>query len=218
MTDKGVIFDVDGVLIDSYEAHFLAWRDLTDTHGFDLTEELFAQSFGRTSREVIALWWGQDCFSPGQVQEMTDRKEAIYREKIASSFPEVPGARELIQALDQAGFKMAVGSSGPPGNVAAALDVVDPEQRIVARITGEDVEVGKPDPQVFLLAAERLALPPQRCVVIEDAAPGIAAAQAAGAASVGYIGAGRTAEELRAADLVVTSLTELSPGVLTSLL
>ena len=218
MKDKGVIFDVDGVLIDSYEAHYLAWRDLTDTHGFDLTEELFAQSFGRTSREVIALWWGQDCFSDGQVQEMTDRKEAIYREKIARSFPEVPGAKELIQALDQAGFKMAVGSSGPPGNVAAALNVVDPDQRIVARISGDDVEVGKPDPQVFLLAAEGLALPPQRCVVIEDAAPGIAAAQAAGAASVGYVGSGRTAEELRAADLIVTSLTELSPGVLAVLL
>ena len=218
MKDKGVIFDVDGVLIDSYEAHYLAWRDLTDTHGFDLTEELFAQSFGRTSREVIALWWGQDCFSDEQVQEMTDCKEAIYREKIAHSFPEVPGAKELIQALDQAGFKMAVGSSGPPGNVAAALNVVDPDQRIVARISGDDVEVGKPDPQVFLLAAECLAVPPQRCVVIEDAAPGIAAAQAAGAASVGYVGSGRTAEELRAADLVVTSLTELSPGVLAALL
>lgn len=218
MKDKGVIFDVDGVLIDSYEAHYLAWRDLTDTHGFDLTEERFAQSFGRTSREVIALWWGQDCFSDEQVQEMTDCKEAIYREKIAHSFPEVPGAKELIQALDQAGFKMAVGSSGPPGNVAAALNVVDPDQRILARITGDDVEVGKPDPRVFLLAAECLALPPQRCVVIEDAAPGIAAAQAAGAASIGYVGSGRTAEELRAADLVVTSLTELSPGVLATLL
>ena len=95
---------------------------------------------------------------------------------------------------------------------------MDPDQRIVARISGDDVEVGKPDPQVFLLAAECLALPPQRCVVIEDAAPGIAAAQAAGAASVGYVGSGRTAEELRAADLIVTSLTELSPGVLAALL
>ena len=91
-------------------------------------------------------------------------------------------------------------------------------ETFAATVTGADVTRGKPDPQVFLTAAERLGLPPQRCVVVEDAQPGVAAAKAAGMAAVGLVSTGRRRAELAAADLVVDALAELSPASLRRLL
>lgn len=212
-----VIFDMDGVLVDSYAAHFVSWRDVCRERGVELTEAAFARGFGRTSAEIIAeLWSGQ--LTAAQAAALDARKEAAYRAAIAQHFPAVPGAGELIDALAGDGFALAVGSSGPPENVAAVLERLGRRARFAAVVTGRDVVRGKPDPQVFLLAAERLGLRPERCVVIEDAAVGIAAARAAGMASVGFVGTGRTAAELAAADLVVPALTGLTPARLRALL
>ena len=109
---------------------------------------------------------------------------------------------------------MAVGSSAPRENVTAAIDRLGVRDWFDAVVTGSDVQRGKPDPQIFLVAAERLGVPPARCVVIEDAPVGIAAAAAAGMACVGLASTGRTRETLSKAQLVVDSLSELSPEVL----
>ncbi len=109
---------------------------------------------------------------------------------------------------------MAVGSSAPRENVAAGIDGLGVRDQFSAVVTGSDVQRGKPDPQIFLAAAQRLGVPPARCVVIEDAPVGVAAAAAAGMACVGLASTGRTRETLGKAQLVVDSLTELSPEVL----
>jgi beta-phosphoglucomutase len=241
-----VIFDVDGVLVDSYQAHFASWRKMAQQQGWTITESEFAHSFGRTSREIIAERWSHELpsratdstgpalgnqqphrgagdqsqadrrrlaagLSDHQIAELDDRKEAIYREILRESFPAMPGASQLITALADCGFALAVGSSGPPENVQLVLDHVDPDRRIRAVVTGADVTRGKPDPQVFQLAAQRLAVPPADCVVVEDAAPGLSAAHAAGMRCVGLVSTGRTAEQLQAADLIVDSLEQLTP-------
>ena len=123
----------------------------------------------------------------------------------------MPGGLELLAGLHAAGFRLALGSSAPPENVELVIERLELGRWLDAVVTGRDVTRGKPDPQVFLLAAERLGVPPARCVVIEDAPVGIAAARAAGMAAVALASTGRTRESLAAADLVIDRLDELSP-------
>ncbi|HVW01435.1 MAG TPA: HAD family phosphatase [Planctomycetaceae bacterium] len=210
MERLAVIFDMDGVLVDSYAAHFQSWRDAVEAEGLQITQEQFARTFGRTSREIIAELWGGDLFTPAKLEEFDRRKEAAYREIVAENFPAMDGARELIEALHESGFRLAIGSSGPPENVALALDRLGVARLFDGRVTGKDVQRGKPDPQVFLLAAERIGIPPAGCAVIEDAPVGVTAANRAGMTSIGLATGGRSIEELSHACLAVHSLRELS--------
>lgn len=214
----GCIFDMDGVLIDSYRAHFESWRMIAAEEGLHITELQFAKTFGRTSREIIAALWGEKPCDEAKIADLDRRKEAAFRDLIRENFPIMPGARELLDELRADGFLLAIGSSGPPENVALTLERLGRQSLFSAVVTGMDVMRGKPDPQVFLLAAERLGLAPERCVVIEDAPAGIEAAHAAGAKAVGLASTGRTHQDLAAADLVVDHLHELSPALLRTLI
>jgi beta-phosphoglucomutase len=206
-----VIFDMDGVLVDTYHAHYKSWLMMAEREGLHFTEAEFAVTFGRTSREIIAHFWGEGHYNDAEIAALDAMKEAAFRELIADDFPAMPGAKELLAALHEYGFRLAVGSSGPPENVAMVLDRLDARHLFGAVVTGMDVTRGKPDPQVFLLAAERLGVPPSRCIVVEDARPGVQAAHAAGMKAVGLVSTGRTREELAQADHIVKSLEELSP-------
>jgi beta-phosphoglucomutase len=216
---QAAIFDMDGVLIDSYRAHFESWRRAAAERGRVYTEEQFAAGFGRTSREVIAEQWQLGGQGEGQGERLSDdeiarideRKEWLFREIIGADFPAMARAVELIESLVRAGFRVAVGSSGPRENVQLAIERLGIGKLLSAVVTGHDVKRGKPDPQVFLIAAERCGVAPGRCVVIEDAPVGIEAARRGGMHVIGLASTGRTVEQLRAADLVVTSLQELSP-------
>ncbi|HEX5043731.1 MAG TPA: HAD family phosphatase [Candidatus Polarisedimenticolaceae bacterium] len=236
---EAVIFDVDGVLVDSYAAHFESWKRLGRETGVTLTEEQFAESFGRRSREVIRQHWaskkvsdtsisisaggngskGTRSITEAEVARLDRRKEKLFREILEKDFPGMDGARELIEALAAQGMRIAVGSSAPEENVSLVLDRLGIRELVQARVTGEDVQRGKPDPQVFLLAAERLGVSPDRCVVIEDAVPGIEAARSAGMKAVALVSTGRDAGTLRAAgpERVVRSLRELTAAALRGL-
>ncbi len=216
---QAVIFDMDGVLVDSYHAHFESWAALCAEHAIPLDDQAFAATFGRTSRDIIRQLWQGRALDGAAVRALDDRKEVLFREIVSRDFPAMDGARELLESLRAAGVALAGGSSGPPENVALALDDLG-KDFFEAVVTGRDVDRGKPDPQVFLLAAERLGAAPQACVVIEDAHAGIRAARAAGMAVAALTSTGRTEEDFRETppDLVVGSLRELSPEVLGALL
>jgi beta-phosphoglucomutase len=208
---RAVLFDMDGVLIDSYLPHLRSWRRLAAEEGLPFSEEEFARHFGRTGREVVTIFW------PGrasQAERLAARKEALFRAEIETAFPAAGGARELVQALQREGFSLALASSGPPDNVALALERLGLAGSFGAVVTGRDVERGKPDPQVFLLAAERLGAPPARCVVVEDAPVGVAAAHAGGMKAVGVLSTGRRAGDFaeQKPARIVGSLRELSPA------
>ncbi|MEM9354302.1 MAG: HAD family phosphatase [Planctomycetota bacterium] len=209
MSERAVIFDVDGVLVDSYTPHYQSWRDALKPYGVELTEPEFRRTFGRTSRDILAMLYDGEV-TEEELQRLDDEKEALYREIVADAFPAVDGATELIDALEAAAFKLAVGSSGPPENVNLCLRELGRADKFGAAITGKDVTRGKPDPQVFLMGAERLGVPPARCAVVEDAAAGVEAANRAEMVSIGLTGTA-TREQLAHADLVVNSLRELSP-------
>jgi beta-phosphoglucomutase len=212
MNDRlAAIFDMDGVLVDSYHAHFRSWQKLAAEEGREMTEAEFTAQFGRTSRDIIASWSGG--YSDDQIRVLDDRKEALFREILLADFPTMPGAEQLLASLHGAGLAVAVGSSGPPENVDAVLDRLGREL-FDAVVTGADVIRGKPDPEVFLVAAAKLEIPPSRCAVVEDAPAGVQAASAAGMASIGFASTGRSRDDLDKADLVVDALAELSPEVI----
>src|SRR5437868_7626427 len=104
MNEMGLIFDMDGVLVDSYRAHLNSWRKTAQQHGLSMTDEDFARTFGRTSRDIIAHLW-PDRFDDAQAAEFDREKEAIYRDELGENFPAMDGAAELIAVLHDAGFK-----------------------------------------------------------------------------------------------------------------
>jgi beta-phosphoglucomutase len=216
MPQQAVIFDVDGVLTDSYQPHFLSWQRMFGELDVAFTEEQFRGTFGRTNRDIFGELY-QGGLTEEQIVRWGDRKEVLYREIIAETFIPVPGAVELIDSLAAAGFKLGVGSSGPPENISVTLDKLSRGRSFGAVVTGADVQRGKPDPQVFLLAAERLGVPPAQCAVVEDAPQGVEAANRAGMTSIGLTGT-TTREALSHARLVVDRLDELTPERISELI
>ena len=221
MSALGAIFDLDGTLVDTCALHERAWANLAHALGLPMSRAFFLEHFGRRNEPIIAALHDRAQRSvpaPGRVHELAERKEEEFRAMLAASFPAMPGGHALIRALRDGGWRLAVGSSAPPTNVEAHLRGLGCAELFDAVVTGACVTRGKPDPDVFLLAAERLGLQPAHCIVIEDAAPGIEAAHRAGMACVALCSEGHTHAELSAADLLVDSLGELTPARLSALL
>jgi len=210
MKRQAVIFDMDGVLIDSYRAHLEAWQGLGEKLGRPITEEAFVPTFGRVNREIFHHLWG-DAFTDAEIGRWGDWKERAYREIILKKFPAMPGAAELLDALKEAGFALAIGSSGPPENVAAALLGLGRPTIFDAIVNGREVTHGKPDPEVFLKAAGKVGIEPRACAVVEDSLAGLEAAARAGMTPIGLAGTFPRDRLAEKAALVVDSLRELSP-------
>jgi len=217
MAEQAVIFDMDGVLVDSYQAHYEAWRRLGESRGLAMTEEQFAATFGRTSRDIIHNLWG-DAVAEADIPAWDEEKEAFYRDELCEHFPAMDGADELLRALAAADFAMAIGSSGPPENVQLVLDCLPGAEHITVSVTGKDVTKGKPDPQVFLIAAERLGVAPEDCAGLEDAPAGVEAARRAGMAAIALTGTANRDTLTERAHVVVDSLGELSPESIAELI
>jgi HAD superfamily hydrolase (TIGR01509 family) len=204
----GILFDMDGVLVDSARAHWESWKRLAAEIGQPMTEQQFLDTFGRNNRDIIPLLFGHN--DGPTVQRLSDRKESLYRDLIRDGVPTIDGAVDLVRSCHEAEFGLAIGSSGPRVNVELVLSLLGIDRCFQAVITGEQVSRGKPDPQVFQLAAAGLGLPTNRCAVIEDAPSGIEAAVAAGATAIALTGT-HPAAALGAAHYVVASLRAVSP-------
>jgi beta-phosphoglucomutase len=210
MNRRAVIFDMDGVLINSYRAHLEAWQQMGQAMGRPITEEVFVPTFGRVNREIFHHLWG-DAFTDQEIECWGDWKETAYRKIITERFPGMDGATDLLDALKAAGFALAIGSSGPPENVAAALLGLRRETLFDAIVNGREVTHGKPHPEVFLKAAEKMGLEPRFCAVIEDSLAGLKAAARAGMTPIGITGTFPRAPLAEKAALVVDLLRELTP-------
>jgi beta-phosphoglucomutase len=209
-----VLWDLDGTLVDSEEYHWRSWRDTAAAEGVILTYAQFLESFGKKNDLILRGWLGSDA-SAERIQRIGDAKEIEYRRLARSEgLKPLPGAAEWVARLHASGWKQAVASSAPRANIEVVMEVLGFERYIDATVAAEDVARGKPAPDVFLEAAHRLGLPPERAIVVEDAVPGIAAAKAAGMRSVGVSRHIRLSE----ADLVISSLAELSDDAFDRLL
>ena len=180
----GAIFDWDGVVANSEIPHLESWRMLAKAHGHEIPENFMLDSFGKRNLEIIPniLGWTDDT---AEVLKLSDEKEVYYRAIIAEKgLPLIPGAEAFLRALGEAGIPCAIGSSSPRSNLDQALDVLGFAPLFSAVVSMEDVPRGKPAPDVFLLAAEKMGVDPRRCAVFEDSEAGIDAANAAKMKSV----------------------------------
>ena len=205
----GAIFDWDGVIIDSAKLHEESWRQLARELGKRIAPDSFVRGFGMKSGQIIEKihHWASE---PKEIAELADRKEAIYRELVTKgAIAPLPGVVEWLHQLHEAAVPCAVASSTPRANIEAVLARIGLDKAFRAIVAAEDVLHGKPNPEVFLKAAERLKIAPKNCVVFEDAYVGIEAAHAAGMKVVA-VATTHSPEELEAADIVVRRLDELS--------
>jgi len=200
-----VLWDLDGTLLDSRELHWLAWRESLTGEGFLLSREQFDASFGQRNDATLAAWLGPTA-DRADFARIAGEKEERYRRLVRKRGVELlPGVEMWLARLAAAGWRQALATSAPRLNVDAILEVLGMASVFAAVVTAEDVMQGKPDPEVFLVAARRLDAPVYRCVVVEDSPAGIEAARRAG---MRCIGVGPNCARLRA-DLTAPSLAAL---------
>ncbi len=205
-TIQAVIWDLDGVIIDSADEHRRAWQRLAREEGIKFTDEDFWATFGKRNDDIIAILWGP--LSPEQVQLLRDRKEIYFRELIRQTAAPLPGSMELMRSLHEAGYLQALASSAPIENIQLISEVLGLERYLTALVSGETVPHGKPAPDIFLKAAQELYIEPSRSLVIEDAVAGVEAAHAAGMRCIAVAG-NRDLPGLRKAELMVKTLLEV---------
>ncbi len=215
-----VIWDVDGTLVDTAELHYQSWVELARQLNQPFTRADFTATFGRRNPEIIHQLFGHH-YSDAEVADLGHRKEDLYRAQAAKGVELLPGARHLLTSLHQAGFRQAIGSSAPRENIELIMRLTRTEAIFEAVVSMEDTDRGKPDPQVFLIAAARVGAQPRRCVVFEDAVAGVQAAAAGGmrCVAVRFVGH-HPPEKLQAAgaDLVVQTLEEVDVNTVRRLL
>jgi beta-phosphoglucomutase len=209
----GAIWDMDGTLVDTAELHFAAWCAVARELNLPFSRADFAVTFGKRNPEILRqLYPGR--FSDPEIAELGHRKEEHYRAAARGRGVEpLPGVKDLIESLKRAGFKQAIGSSAPRANLDLILKLTTLAPSFDTLVSMEDTQRGKPDPQVFLVAAERLRVSPSRCVVVEDAVAGVQAAKAGGmkCIAVDFVGHhGQAALQSAGADLVVKTLEKVT--------
>jgi beta-phosphoglucomutase len=182
MSIKGIIFDLDGVIVSTDEYHYQAWQQLADEENiyFDRHINERLRGVSRMASLDILLEKSQRQYTDAEKNELAARKNGYYRLLLGHLGPAdiLPGAMDFISAARQKGIKVAVGSSSR--NSPFILERIGLSDYFDATSDGNDITNSKPDPEVFLIAAERMQLKPQQCLVVEDAAAGIEAAIAAG--------------------------------------
>lgn len=208
MKNLGVIFDLDGVLIDSSKYHKDSWYLMTQEEGLTFSDELFYSTFGMQNYQIIPMIADRD-LPDDEIARMSDRKEQLFRKLVKGNLKLLPGAEDLIIDLKNKGFKLSIGSSTTKPN----MDFISQSHPVFdcfdAKVIGEDVNNGKPAPDTFLKAAEKLSLHPACCVVVEDAVQGVQAGKAAGMPVVA-VTTTRKRADLTQADMIVDSLDQLN--------
>lgn len=214
MAEYGVIFDMDGLLFDTETIALRCWSEAAETLGLDGIGELYPQCIGITQPKTRALWakaWGEENAAAfgREILKVYDR---LYAGK---PVPQMPGAAEILSALNGAGLPLAVASSTPEARVRQHLEEAGFLPRFTAVIGGDRLQRSKPAPDIFLLAGEALGIEPRRCFVLEDSFNGIRAAHAAGMRPVMVPDMMEPTEEIaRLAEIVVKDLFEAGDFIL----
>jgi len=211
---KAVLWDMDGTLVNSEELHWISWRNTMAKEGVVITREQFLSTFGQRNDSIVPAWLG--CAATAErIGRIADAKEELYRHLVrrVGVAPEL-GVATWLDRLKKHGWQQAIASAAPRANIDAVLEALSADHVFQSIVSAEDVHRGKPDPEVYVLAASRVGVPAERCIVVEDASAGIEGARRAGMRSIGVSHNGKVLH----ADVVVESLERLEPDAFDRLL
>jgi beta-phosphoglucomutase len=211
----GVLWDMDGVLVDTGELHFKAWAQALSEFGIHFSRQLFETTFGVNNFNTLALLLGEKP-SPDKVDEIGGRKEILFREAVRGRVQPAPGVVDWLERLRAWGVRQAVASSAPRENIDTLIDEFQWRTHFDALVSGFDL-ASKPDPAVFLEAARRIGVSPKNCVAVEDAPAGVRAAKRAGMRCIALTTTHST-EHLAEADIILDGLDALSEEAFRQLL
>ena len=201
-----IIFDMDGVLINSNAAHLASWKKIAAQDGVSFSDEVFWKTFGMTSEYIVEKYWGNTTLTTKQISAIVDRKETAFRESVKEFVQPIEGSVDFVRFLLKKGYKMAVGSSAPRVNVEYVLDWLEIRDCFnECVVAGDEVKQGKPAPDIFLTAAKKLNTTPENCIVIDDSRSGVNAGKNAGMTTIGFFSAGHSQDEYENADYVFRS-------------
>jgi beta-phosphoglucomutase family hydrolase len=206
-TVQAILWDMDGVIVDTYEGHFVSWKQALDEVGQSYDEDTFRRTFGMNNRLIMATVFGRE-LEEAFIQKVSDRKEEIFRRDIKGKVQTLPGVLDWLERFKAMALKQAVASSAPQANIDTLLTDLKIRDYFQAEAEGATLK-GKPDPAVFLLAAKLLGVDPINCLVIEDSIAGVQAAKSAGCQCVAVLTTNQ-ASDLGDADLIVKDLSFLT--------
>jgi beta-phosphoglucomutase family hydrolase len=215
MTIKGVLWDMDGVLVDTGDFHYQAWVDTLDLYKIPFSRQQFNETFGMNNWSILVLLLGLQ-LDQETYTRISNQKEGSFRQVIRGKVKLLPGAMAAMEYLHSRGIRQAIASSAPPENIAALVDELHIRDRFEAVVSAYAM-AGKPAPDVFLAAARAIDAEPHECLVIEDAVLGVKAAKQAGMACLAVTNT-HPAKNLRQADRVVASLLDITGADWESLL
>jgi len=184
-SNKAVLWDLDGTLVDTNYHHWTAWQAETRLRNRPITWDDFTNTYGQRNDTIIRLW-----FSPALSQQESnsigEAKEARFRELVRQKgLVLLPGVQNWLESFRQMGIHQALATMTPQNNIEVIFTAIPVQPYFQVIVTGDQVKKGKPDPDIFLEAARRLNILPERCIVIEDSAAGVEAARRAGMLSIG---------------------------------
>jgi beta-phosphoglucomutase len=214
MLGRAVLWDLDGVVVDTGEFHYLAWDEVLAEAGLPFSRQFFQATFGMNNAGILTRLLGHEP-PADQLTFISERKEERFRQIIHGQVRPLPGVVQALQWFKRHGFKQAIASSAPPANIDFLIDELRLRAYFEAIVSGYDLP-GKPAPDVFLLAARRLAVDPIGCLVIEDAVAGVEGAKRANIKCLA-VTTTNPIEKLHRADRVVDSLTVLSATLINDL-
>jgi beta-phosphoglucomutase len=213
---EGIVFDMDGVLIDSHPVHRVAWSKFLATVGKSVSDEgLSFIMAGRRREEILRHFLGN--LPESKIVEYGHQKDSFFEENF-HDVKLIPGVRKFLESLETAGLKSAIATSASSARTWGTLRRLELGKKFSTIVTGDDVDVGKPDPAVYALVSRRMNLSPERLLVFEDAPCGVQAAKSAGMRCIGVSANGRTEMLLQCgADFVVPDFLNLSVETLSHL-
>ena len=205
--DMAILWDLDGTLADTEQAHYAAWQLLCREYGRELSWDEFKPTFGLGNSDILHMLIDPAVQEP-ELERLSQRKEALFRDGTGGMVAAMPGALALVAHLQSLGIAQAIASSAPMENITFVLHALGLEETFAALVSRWQVPRGKPFPDIFLRAAEEVRTAPGRCVVLEDAPAGVQAGKAAGMRTVALVSTWPE-QALAAADLLVRDLRDV---------
>jgi len=206
MSSSAVLWDMDGVLVDTGEAHYRSWVEVLPDYGVPFSREIFRQTFGMNNAGILSILLG-DRLTPGLLTEIGDRKEEAFRRDVVGRVELLPGVLRWLEQLKADGFRQGIASSAPAANIDVLVAELGIRPFFDEMMSGSGLP-GKPDPTLFLKLASKLGAAPECCIVVEDAVAGVEAARRAGMKCIA-VTTTNPAEALAQADIVAGGLDSL---------